>query len=73
MDQSVIKTKMEPLDSRITLEMDIEQERKLRDPLRVASVTVKGRDPSPVWTAAAAVPLQWSTAVAARRPCTRPC
>ena len=44
---------MDPLDSRITMEMVIEQERKLRDTLRVASVTVKGRDPksatSAVW------------------------
>jgi hypothetical protein len=45
MDQFAIKTLMDPLDSRITLEMVIEQERKFRDTLRVASVTVKGKDP----------------------------
>ena len=44
MDQSAIKTLMDPLDSRITMEMVIEQERKLRDIVRVASVTVKGSD-----------------------------
>ncbi len=44
---------MDQLDSRITMEMVIEQEKKLTDILRVASVTVKGRDPisatSVVW------------------------
>ncbi len=35
---------MDPLDSRITMEMVIEQERKVRDIVRVASVTVKGND-----------------------------
>ena len=53
MDQSAIKMLMDLLDARITLEMVIEQERKLGDTLRVASVTVKGRDPisatSVVW------------------------
>ncbi len=53
MDQSAIKTLMDPLDSRITLKMVIEQERKPRDTLRVASVTVKVKDPvsatSGVW------------------------
>jgi hypothetical protein len=38
------KTLTDPLDSRITLEMAIKQERKLGDILRVASVTVRGRD-----------------------------
>jgi hypothetical protein len=33
---------MDPLDSRITKGMVIEQERKLRDIVRVASATVKG-------------------------------
>ncbi len=44
MDQSVIKMLMDPLNLRITMEMVIEQERKLRDILRVACVTVKGGD-----------------------------
>ncbi len=35
---------MDPLDSRITMEMVIEQERKLRDIVSIASVTVKGSD-----------------------------
>ncbi len=41
----MIKTLMYPLDSSLTLEMVIEQEMKFRDTLRVASVTVKGKDP----------------------------
>ncbi len=44
MDQSAIKTLMDPLDSRIIMEMLIEQGRKLRDIVRIASVTVKGSD-----------------------------
>ncbi len=39
-----MKTLMDPLDSRITMEMVIEQERKLRDMVRVASVKLKGSD-----------------------------
>ncbi len=35
---------MDQLYSRITMEMVIEQERKLRDIVRVASVTVEGSD-----------------------------
>ncbi len=35
---------MGPLNSKISLEMVIEQVRKLRDTLRVESVTVKGKD-----------------------------
>ncbi len=44
MDQSAVKMQIDPLDSRITLYMVIKQERNLRDILRVASGTVKGRD-----------------------------
>ena len=44
MDQSAIKTLMDPLDLIITMEMPIEQERKQRDIVRIASVTVKGSD-----------------------------
>ncbi len=44
---------MDLLDSRITLDMVIEQQRKLRDTLRVTNLTVKERDPisasSAVW------------------------
>ncbi len=35
---------MDPLESRITMEMVIQQERNMRDIVRVASVTVKGSD-----------------------------
>ena len=45
MDQSATKTLMDPLDSGVTLEMVIEQERKFRYTLRVANVPVKGKDP----------------------------
>ncbi len=38
---------MDPIagDSRVPLDMVIEQERKIVDTLRIANVTVKGRDP----------------------------
>ncbi len=44
---------MDPLDSRNSIEIVLEKERKMMDILRVASVTVKGKDPifatSVVW------------------------
>ncbi len=39
------KTHMDPLDSRIKIELIIDQERKLMENLRIASVTSKGKDP----------------------------
>jgi hypothetical protein len=45
MGQSATKTLMDLLDSSITLEMVIKQERKFRDTLRVASKLVKEKDP----------------------------
>ncbi len=45
MDQSTIKTLIDPLDSRIKIHRIIDQERKLMDALGVASVPIKGKDP----------------------------
>ena len=44
---------MDPLDTRINIELDLEHERKWMENLKIACVTPKGRDPvfakSVVW------------------------
>ena len=53
MDQSTQKLLMDPLYSRINIELVLEQERKWMDTLKIASFTSNGKDPifatSVVW------------------------